>query len=345
MKAWLHKPIFYIAAALTLVLLIAILGLLSRRGAKTENLPSTTKTTVADKNLKGVSISPKSFQPTDYLSFFTKAKEAGNSLTWAGDWAELSNEKSAAYSISKTAKQNNLKLIPIVGLFKNVNGKAVLLRELTTANMKLYQDGALKFARENQPEYIGLGNEINILYETSPANFTKFVELFSSTYDEIKKVSPKTQVFTIFQLERLKGLKGGLFGGKNDTTKSTWSLIDEFPKADLIAFTTYPGLIYMDPKEIPTEYYTEISLYSDKPVAFTEIGWSADSKIKGWESSEEEQAAFLTRFLNLEKDLGHKFLIWPFLYDQNIGGAFTGMGLITKTDMERKVWGIWTKVK
>jgi len=29
----------------------------------------------------------------------------------------------------------------------------------------------------------------------------------------VKSVSPQTKVFTIFQLEQMKGLNGGLFGG------------------------------------------------------------------------------------------------------------------------------------
>lgn len=343
MRSWLRKPLFYIVVSFVLVLLIGTLALLSGKTDKNEKLENSTPTSSVETKIKGVSISPKTFQPADYSAFFKKAKEAGNTLTWAGDWAELNNEKSAPYSLTKTAKQNGLKLIPIAGIFKTVNGKAVLLRELNTTNIESYKNGAVKFAKENQPEYMGLGNEMNILHETSEANFTKFVELFSKTYDEIKKVSPKTKVFTIFQLERMKGLKGGLFGGKNDTTKSTWSVLDQFPKADLLVFTTYPGLIYTDPKEIPTEYFTEINLYTAKDVGFTEIGWSSDSKIKGWESTAEEQASFLTRFFEITAAVEAKITIWPFLYDQNVGGAFTGMGLIDKDDSERKAWDVWTK--
>lgn len=36
----------------------------------------------------------------------------------------------------------------------------------------------------------------------------------------------------------MKGLQGGLFGGFNDAAQAQWQLIDRFPKADFIAFTT-----------------------------------------------------------------------------------------------------------
>ncbi|MGQ9479712.1 MAG: hypothetical protein ACUVQ0_06875, partial [Thermoproteota archaeon] len=39
--------------------------------------------------LKGVSLSPRSFQSSHLTDFFEKARQAGKIVSWAGDWNEL----------------------------------------------------------------------------------------------------------------------------------------------------------------------------------------------------------------------------------------------------------------
>lgn len=44
---------------------------------------------------RGVSISPKSFQPADFTDFFQKAKQGGAMVSWAGGWNELGSANGA----------------------------------------------------------------------------------------------------------------------------------------------------------------------------------------------------------------------------------------------------------
>jgi hypothetical protein len=180
-----------------------------------------------------------------------------------------------------------------------------------------------------------------MLAEKSPEDFEKFVRLFAGTYDAVKQKSPDTKVFTIFQLEHVKGLKGGLYGGVNDPAAADWALIDRFPKADLVGFTTYPGLIYKDPSGIPADYYVEIRNHTSKPVAFTEIGWQSEAWPAGWESGDVEQAAFVTRFFELTGSLDKEMAIWSFLYDPAAPKPFDSMGLIKKDGTVRPSWNAW----
>ena len=202
------------------------------------------------------------------------------------------------------------------------------MRPLTEENIESYKESAANFAQKYRPKYLGLGIEVNVLSEKSPPDFDKFVSLFNESYDAIKTVSPNTKIFTVFQLEKMKGLSGGLFGGVNDETKNEWPLLEKFQKSDIIAFTTYPSLIYKDPAEIPADYYLEIKNHTQKPIAFTEVGWPSGADILGWESSEEEQASFIQRFFELTKDLKPELAIWAFMYDQNTIEPFKTMGLI-----------------
>ena len=241
--------------------------------------------------LKGVSLSPKSFKAADFVDFFKKATDAGAIVSWAGDWRELENTGGGGPTVvAGLAATYGYTPVIMAQFFSQSSGQ--LLRPLDAATITRHTNGVRDFAQRHRPPYVGLGIEVNILYEQSPADFDLFLRLMENAYDSIKSVSPNTTVFTVFQLEQMKGPHGGLFGGVNDPNTTQWHLLDRVPKADLIAFTTYPGLIYTDPKNLPTDYYADIRTHTAMPIAFTEVGWHSAASPRGWESSEAEQEEF-----------------------------------------------------
>ena len=94
------------------------------------------------------------------------------------------------------------------------------------------------------------------------------MNFYNDVYDAVKAESPQTKIFPNFQLEKMKPTKGRTLGEANDPSKSEWDLLDRFPKMDLAAFTTYPGLIYRSPSEIPADYYSEIQQHHHKTCCF-----------------------------------------------------------------------------
>jgi hypothetical protein len=288
--------------------------------------------------LKGVSLSPRSFQPDDFTEFFEKATLAGEVISWAGDWNELGTEKGGPAVVTTLASTYTYTPLVLVQFFTQSTGQ--LLRPLNEAIKHTYVTSAVTFAQTYAPQYFGFGIEVNVLYQKSPSDFNEFLSFYREVYDAVKAVSPTTEVFTVFQLERMKGLNGGLFGGTNDPDAAHWFLLGEFP-SDIAVFTTYPGLIYKSPADIPVDYYAEIQQYTQKPIAFVEIGWHADSSIPGWESSESEQAAFVETFFRLTKGLDMEFAIWSFLYDQDILEPFRSMGLYSSDGHAKQAWDIW----
>ncbi len=304
---------------------------------------STTEPSTASSStpLKGVSLSPKSFQADDFTDFWEKATQSGKLVSWAGDWNELSNSKSGPKVVSSLAIKYGL--IPVVEaqFFTQSNGK--LLRPLDDATKLTYKNSAVAFAEEYKPKYLGLGIEVNVLYEKSPADFEEFVQFYNEVYDAIKASSPNTKVFTVFQLEKMKGLNGGLFGGVNNPAEAEWELLDKFPKSDIIAFTSYPGLIYKELSEIPTDYYSEIKSHTSKSVAFTEIGWHSADSPTGLESSEAEQAEFVKVFFDCTKSLNLEMMIWSFMYNPNTIEPFNSMGLHRDDGTAKPAWDEWVK--
>jgi len=183
--------------------------------------------------LKGVSLSPRSDQPDDFTDFFDKAKQAGDVVMWAGDWIELSNTTGGGPTVV-TELASTYNYIPLIEAQFFTQSDGVLLRPLDDSTKQIYINSAADFADRYKPEYLCFGIEVNVLYEKSQAEFDVFVQFYSEVYDAVKAKSPNTKIFTVFQLEKMKGLNGGLFGGTNDPTKAQWFLLDRFPTQILL---------------------------------------------------------------------------------------------------------------
>jgi hypothetical protein len=291
--------------------------------------------------LKGVSLSPRSSQPADFTDFFQKAQETGDVVMWAGDWIEMSDTSGGGPTVVAMLA-STYHYVPLIEAQFFTQSTGELLRPLDDSTRQVYRSSAAAFAGKYRPEYLGFGIEVNTLYEKSPTDFQAFVQFFDEVYDTVKAKSPTTKVFPVFQLEKMKGLNGGLFGGTNDTANAQWSLLDRFPRSDLVVFTTYPSLVFKNPSDIPANYYTEIKSRTQKPVAFTEIGWHSDASPMGWESSDAEQAEFVRTFLALTKELDKELTIWSFMYDQDTIEPFNSMGLRRRTDgTAKQAWDEW----
>lgn len=289
-------------------------------------------------SLHGVGFSPRSNKDVDFTGFFAKAEITGEVVSWTGDWAALSDDSSAPYVVASQAPIYHLEPIIILSISSDANRK--LNRPLTPNTQIEYTNGLTQFLNKYPVRHLGIGVEVNLLARNQSVEFDQFVSLFNRTVDTVKQISPNTQVFTTFQLEQMKGLRDGLFGGKRDTLDTDWKLIQRFSKADAIGFTTYPGLIYKDPSEIPENYYSEIATYTSKPIIFSEVGWFRSGP-RGWESSEKEQTDFITAFNKMTQPLKPAIKIWSFLFDQTAPVPFDSMGLLTPQEDTSMPWQTW----
>jgi len=290
----------------------------------------------------GVSLSPKSYQPSDFNGFFEKAKQAGNIVSWVGDWNDLGAADKAPEVIAELASTYGYVPVTEAQFFTQSTGQ--LLRPLNDTVKQSYKNSAIQFANKYKPKYLAFGIEVNVLYEKSPTDFENFVGFYGEVYDAVKAVSQATKVFTIFQLEKMKGLNGGLFGGVNDPANAEWFLLDRFPKSDVIGFTTYPSLVFKNSSEIPLDYYSEINSHTTKAVAFTEMGWHTAPTPTGWEGSEEKQADFVGLFFNYTENLNKEVAVWSFLYDQNVTVPFNSMGFFGTDGSPKPAWNTWIQL-
>lgn len=253
---------------------------------------------------------------------------------------QLADSNSAAAVVCALAAQYNYEPAILTSWFRTEDGSPI--HDLTTANKQLFTQYVRDFAARYQPPIMVLGVELNTANEYSAQNYTEFASAFPSARDSIRRVSPNTKVGVDFLWETMLGYHGGLFGGVNDTTNTQFDLIDNFPSADFIGFNTYPSLIFADPDSIPAGHYSRIADVTSKPVAFFECGWHSGANIPGWESSEAEQARFVSKFFDSTNSLDPIAIIWSYLFDQQIAEPFTTMGLWnSSTNSPKAAWTVW----
>lgn len=296
--------------------------------------------TKAVASLRGVSLSPASYTASGLTSFLGKVETIPHAaLEWQGDWQELGQANTGASLVMTNASSHHYTPLLVVSAFKD-GGKSssVPIRPLTDSQIASYVASARNYARTYRPAYFGIGVEVNRIYETSPQNYQLFLDLFHEAVTAIHAVSPDTKVFTTFQLERLRGLRGGLYGGVNDQAKNDWQLVDDFKDADLLAFSSYPGIVYQSLDAIPSDYYSSVAAHTSKPLAFTELGWPAADQAAGWTSSPQTQAGFIALFWSQTAKLPVKFSIWSFMYDQAVSAPFNHLGLVDADGSPRPAW-------
>src|SRR3989338_5796570 len=155
------------------IILIILILIISGCEKSADKTPDDSKTSdlTQESYLKGITLTPKSFQGSDFTDFFKKAQELGNIVSWAGDWNELSNTKNGGPTVvASLASQYDY--IPIIEaqFFTQSTGK--LVRNLDDITKQSYKTSAINFAEKFKPKYLGFGIEIKI-YVNKPIAFTE----------------------------------------------------------------------------------------------------------------------------------------------------------------------------
>ncbi len=208
---------------------------------------------------------------------------------------------------------------------------------------------AVAIADKYHPRFLGIGNEVNRIWMVNPQAFDLFVAAYAEIYDAVKAVSPRTQVFTVFQLELMKG--GGFLVDGARSRPPQWDLVERFAgKLDLVAFTTYPFLDYKAPADIPDDYFREAAARVRRPIALTEVGWPsrpiAGAEASGYGGTPEEQAEFVRRLFTLLAGVRPSFVLWSFPHDIGPGPsvAFASVSLRENDGTAKPALEVWRQL-
>ncbi|MGE3960849.1 MAG: hypothetical protein AB7F65_04130 [Dehalococcoidia bacterium] len=262
----------------------------------------------------------------DWLAFFAALPGLGGTVgnySQLGDLAENQEVGLAA----------GLDVLPVTGFHRDVDGGLEVAFDFSDpAQRDAFTRGLLAFVAEYRPDYLGVGNEVNRVWEESPEAFTAWVDALPELVAAVHQVSPGTRVFATFQYEFLLGRD--LITGEQRA--EDWSPLEQAaPYLDLVAFTSYPYFAAEDPAALPADYYAAIVEHTDRPVGFTELGWPSapilplvGSSLEGLGGTPEEQAEFIRRLGALVAPLSPEFMMWVWAYDTPaVGPTFESLGL------------------
>ena len=268
----------------------------------------------------------------DWTAMYRSVGDTGGLLGVYTNWADPKGIEGAIPGVVKAAFATGTTygFMPVVGLgfARDVSGGGVAstVDWSNAAQVSHAVEAAVAVARTYRPGFLGLGIEVNRLYESDPAGFDAFVAGYEQMYDQVKAASPGTLVFPVFQLEMTRG-KAYLMGGKRNPE---WDLLARFAdRMDAAAFTTYPFFDAQSPADLPDDYFSVITAHTDKPIVFTEIGWPsaplANAPKSGYGGTPEEQSAFVSRFFELTGGLDVRAALWSFPDDLNADYPNTAM--------------------
>lgn len=200
-----------------------------------------------------------------------------------------------------------------------------------------YKQAALDTVRASRPLFLSLGNEVNRWYETYGAaqedanGFQHYVSLYEEIYDEVKNLSPGTQVFCTFARELVSANR-----------EADMSVIQMFnpDKLDLLMLTSYPHAVQgvNRPSDIPDDYYSRLREYlPDRLIGFSEVAWPSLEAFGG----EQGQADFLAELcgrLTRDRGVELRLLGWSWLHDLDDSDS---IGLICKDSTVKLAYNIW----
>ncbi|MDI6769262.1 MAG: hypothetical protein QMD04_06260 [Anaerolineales bacterium] len=290
----------------------------------------------------------------DWTNLYETLPETGELLGAYTDWADSPETAGQIPAVVDTVfgLAPRYHFIPLIalGFFRDKpEGGLELSLALTNAEERAkFKHVAVAIVEKHQPSYLALGIEINRYYEHDPTGFDAFVTLYTETYEAVKAASPDTLVFPVFQYEMLHG--GEFFAGDGQNP-SQWELLDLFgERLDLVAFTTYPYLLYASPDDLPANYYAVIAEHTSRPIAFSEIGWPsapfANAPDLPYGGSQDEQAAFVRRFFELANGLDLSLALWSFPHDPagRINPAFLSISLRHNNGTSKPALAVWQEM-
>lgn len=282
-----------------------------------------------------------------YRSFAETGGLAGVYVNWADSAASEGKVPAAVASSFAAAKEHRFTPLVALGVARDAPGGVTSTVDWkNSAQRARFIETVTLIAREHRPAFLALGVESNRLWVSDPAAFDGFVAGYSDAYDAIKRVSPATSVFTIFQLELMRG-RAFLMTAK-ESTPPQWDLIARFgTKLDVTGFTTYPFLAHQTPGEVPDDYYADAARRSPSPLALTEIGWPsaplAAAPSSGHGGTPEEQAEFVRRFFALTTALRPKLALWAFPNEYGSAGpaSFASIALRQNDGTAKPAFAAW----
>lgn len=286
----------------------------------------------------------------DWSALFESFSETGELVGVYTGWADSPQTEGEMPAVVRTAFDiaGQHDLVPVVAIGTTSDSPTGVVPSVDwsdQAQVDRFIAAVVVIAETYAPDYLAIGGEVNRLWESDPEAFRAFVAGYRLAYAAAREASPKTRVFTIFQLEMMRG--DAFLAGNSESREPQWQLIDHFDGAmDLVGFTSYPFLDYETPAAIPDGYYAALPEQLGLPVLITEIGWPsaplAAAPQSTYGGSPEEQTEFVANIRRLIGP-GIEGLLWSFPNDVGTSGSgpFESVALRSNSGAPKPALAAW----
>ncbi len=216
-----------------------------------------------------------------------------------------------------------------------------------------YLNYALRMVEFWQPDYLGIGIEVNLLARNAQAKWPAYVALQAHVYQELKKVHPGLTVFaSVFCVPFFPEWSD------DDGDVQRAALADLLPHLDLVAFSVHPFMSALLADTFPDDYFDRLFALSSKPVAISESSYPAQvwstlsAPVLAFNGSPAKQDAFLRKMLDACDRHRARFLIWFAIRDYDalwagvLGSSELALiwrdtGLYDEAGVERAALATW----
>ena len=204
-----------------------------------------------------------------------------------------------------------------------------------------------------KPDYLGIGIEVNEIYQKGPDKWRAYAQLHRYVYDGLKKDNPELSIFASFTLH-------GMLNAKGTARENMAAAFEEImPQCDLVAVSFYPfiagGTTEIDKSLL---WMTDRFDKYRKRYAVVETGEAAERlKFPGTgqiiNGTEEKQAAYYTQLLATARNRRFEFVIsflhrdydamWDRIkaFSPEAFMAWRDCGLLDQAGKKRKSYHIW----
>jgi hypothetical protein len=219
-------------------------------------------------------------------------------------WAELlagqdpeALVRANPFALANDFRARGLRIVgsidPTNGLDRSAESAALVAAGRSLAEpavRQLYRRYAAAFVRLVRPESLALASETNLIRAAAPAAvYAGLVTAANEAAAEVRAQDPAVRLMITVQVEVANGrLPGGVGAGLARDRA-------DFPFAQALGLSSYPFLAgFVDPEELPLDYYSRLSAEAPMPFLMIEGGWPAVT-VAGAASSPDEQRRYIER--------------------------------------------------
>ena len=141
------------------------------------------------------------------------------------------------------------------------------------------------------PEYLGLAAETNLIRAAAPATvYGAVVQMANAAAADVRAMTgAHPRLYASLQADEGWGRLA-----HNNVYQGVEQDFTDFPFMEALALSSYPYFVYINPEDVPLDYYTRLANGRTLPVLVVEGGWTSGA-VGSVQSSPAKQARYLRR--------------------------------------------------